>query len=137
MITGDRITPNMMLQPESAVQNRVLLLRRANVKPNTPESVNGLKIRSCNVTGIIPQSSAMQCRNIGDENCGKQGQPGDCSVKPPLVFERYFGYGWFSGSRSRTAGTLAHCTMIACTCEDGNLDWTVGEYGCSQITKEW
>lgn len=59
------------------------------------------------------------------------------AFKPPLVFERYFGYGWFSGSRSRTAGTLAHCTMIACTCEDRNLDWTIGGHGCAQIRKDW
>src|SRR5215469_4009711 len=61
-----------MLDPEHAVQKRIVLLGRAAVEPDAPEAVEGLQVGAGHVPGIVPQQSAFERRKISSE--GRAGQ---------------------------------------------------------------
>src|SRR5262245_36495054 len=59
VITGRLVAEEAMLDPEGRVRERVVLLRRAELRPDAPESADRLQLRPRHVMVIVPQHAAV------------------------------------------------------------------------------
>ena len=75
MIAGHRVPPESVLDPESAMQQRVVLLGRTQVKPDAPKALHRLQIGAGDVRRIVPQTRPIQSRSIGNQDCQKNCSP--------------------------------------------------------------
>src|SRR6516225_2056481 len=75
VVSGDVISPQLMFKPESAVKQGVILLRRADIEPDSPETVQGLQFRPCHMRIVIPQKAAVDGRQVSDKDSEHDGQP--------------------------------------------------------------
>ena len=70
VIAEHRIAPQSMLQPEGAVQQRVILLRGAEVEPDAPQTVQRLQVGPRDVHVVVPEQRAVQRGQVGDQGAG-------------------------------------------------------------------
>src|SRR5688572_23712102 len=104
-----------MLDPERGMQQRIVLLRGANLRPDAPESVRRSQLREGDVTEVVPQRPAVNCRPVGgqrrDEDETKQG--GGPFGPPPhrLHVERCVSFALL-----RVTGPLRTCTGATSAC---------------------
>ena len=56
VIPEDRVSPELMLHPEGAVQQRVILLGRAYIKPDSPETMQRPERRFSHMRVVVPQN---------------------------------------------------------------------------------
>ena len=76
MVAEERVSPQPMLEPERGVQQRIVLLRRADLGPDAPQTPKRTQVRRRDVAGVVPQRATVECRKIRDENRNrKNNQP--------------------------------------------------------------
>src|SRR5438094_10579867 len=61
-----------MLDPKRAMQQRVILLGRAQVEPYPPQASRRLQLRPRNMGLIVPEHSSVQCRPVRNQGCGEE-----------------------------------------------------------------
>src|ERR1017187_8430517 len=77
MITQDGVAPEEMLDPECAVQQRVILLGSAKVAPDAPKAVETAKVGPGDVAGVVPEHAPMERRQVdGDHRTNNEGEHG-------------------------------------------------------------
>src|SRR3989442_428555 len=91
-ISGRRIAPEMVFQPERAVKQRIVLLCGTEIEPYAPQPLKGLESRPREVGIIVPQHSATDGWPVGNQYSYKQqrNQP-DLSVVFVLCDRRHSG----------------------------------------------
>ena len=67
VIEENGVAPDRMLHPERAVQQRIILLGRSGVGPNTPEAMQRPEIEAGHMAGIVPQHCPAQSRQVSHE----------------------------------------------------------------------
>ena len=67
VVAQRRVTPQAVLDPKRRVQERVVLLRGADLEPDASQSVQRLQIRSGDMPGVVPDESAPEGGKIGDQ----------------------------------------------------------------------
>src|ERR1035438_487002 len=72
MVAHRRIAPQEVLKPESAVQNGVILLRRAQVEPDAPQAVKAAQAGRRYVVRVVPNEASMDRRPIGRQRRSEQ-----------------------------------------------------------------
>src|ERR1039457_2639274 len=113
MITQDGVAPEEMLDPECAVQQRVILLGSAKVAPDAPKAVETAKVGPGDVAGVVPQHAATERRQVNrDHRTNNEGERGDktgglTARSPKAAF-------WQRGSRLRPARPI-YQRMWPCT----------------------
>ncbi len=75
------VAPEPVLDPEGGVGERVVLLGRPELEPDSPEPVERLQLRTRHVRGVVPEPLAVPGRSIREERHDQQDQqekPGGC-----------------------------------------------------------
>jgi hypothetical protein len=80
MVTQQAIAPQPRLNPESRMGKWILLLGRAELKPDTPKAAPGAQFRPGNVGVIIPNLSAIPSWLIRHQD----GEEQDCQDQQVL-----------------------------------------------------
>jgi len=85
MVAKHSVAPQAMFDPESAVEQRIVLLRGAQVEPDAPQPVQGLHGRRRDVGGVIPNQAAMERGPVCQGNREENRRPGgkDVNVNEP------------------------------------------------------
>jgi hypothetical protein len=65
VIAEHGIAPYAMFQPEGAVEERIILLRGAEIEPDAPETVQGTKIGAGHVHVVVPGQAAVEGGQAG------------------------------------------------------------------------
>src|SRR5580704_4529586 len=81
MVTQQVITPQSRLNPESRMGKWIVLLGRAELKPDTPKAAPGAQFRPGNVGVIVPNLSAIPSWLIHDQD-GQEQDRKDQHVLP-------------------------------------------------------
>lgn len=68
VIREKRVIPQERLQPESRMDDRVVLLRRSGLEPDSREPVPRAQSRPRHVAIVIPQQRAVQRWRVRDED---------------------------------------------------------------------
>ena len=68
VVAERRVTPTSVLDPKHTMQQGVVLLRRVQVRPDLPQTVQRSQLRSGNVCIIIPNESTSPGRLVGQEH---------------------------------------------------------------------
>src|SRR5277367_1869822 len=77
MIAHNRVPPHAVFKPESAMQQRVILLGSMQIEPDSPETVERLQVGPCQVTAIVPEQAPAQGGQVGDESREEDHRPKD------------------------------------------------------------
>jgi hypothetical protein len=99
------VPPEPVLEPESRVEERVVLLRRPGLEPDAQESRPRLQGGMGDVAQVVPQEVPLQRRGIGNQR-GEQEEPEDRTHHPAVRLGRggVFGraraarHGWRQGA---------------------------------------
>jgi hypothetical protein len=66
--------PEAMFDPERGVKERVVLLSRAEIKPDAPQPAERLQVRPGDVRRVVPEQRATKGWGVDDEQADEQGQ---------------------------------------------------------------
>src|SRR5579871_3805930 len=111
MITGGGRAPQAKLQPECAVQQRIILLGRSELRPDAPQSVEGVQRLRADVPIVVPQKSAAERGGIDEGGGAKNRKPAGGRGHPACarysaIFICLDGYRWIhDGYRAETANS--------------------------------
>ena len=84
MVAEKCVPPEPMLQPERGVQQRIILLRRAQLGPDAPQAAERAQLGHRDVTEVVPERTAVQRRMVGDERRAEdEKKEGDGPFRPP------------------------------------------------------
>lgn len=67
VVANERVAPQLVLKPEGAVQQWVVLLCCSRFEPDAVQTVKRLQSGLGNVRIIVPKSAAVEGRQIGKE----------------------------------------------------------------------
>src|SRR4051794_12274246 len=67
MVTEGRVAPEPVLDPKRAVEDRVILLRRREVRPDAREAGARLQLGRGEVGLIVPEAAAVEGRPVAAE----------------------------------------------------------------------
>ena len=81
MIADHRIAPQLVFQPKRTVQHRIILLGRAQLKPDLPKSMRRLQRRESDMSSIVPQLCAPKRGKVGQKSKPKNRHPEDQRVE--------------------------------------------------------
>src|SRR5678815_343863 len=62
------VAPHPMLEPKRAVQERIVLLGGAEIRPNPPETGERTECGACNMRVIVPDKTRAQRWEIGEKH---------------------------------------------------------------------
>src|SRR5436853_5125206 len=91
MIAERVIAPELRLEPEEAVEQRVILLSCSEFEPDTTQTVERAQVRPRDVGGVVPEHPAAETGPVdnerGDENprdhdrcAARAGRHGACEL---------------------------------------------------------
>src|SRR3954453_17876170 len=85
MIAEHSVAPQSMLQPERAVQERIVLLRRTQIEPDAPEATPRLQVRAGDVHVVVPDQAAAERGQIHQERRTDDRCPAYKIATPPVL----------------------------------------------------
>src|SRR5579862_2005194 len=107
MVTGYGVAPQSMLEPEGGVEQRIVLLRCADLKPDTGEAGERLQFGRRDVRIVVPKDSAAQRRKIDQEEQEEQ-QGGQSNIAPFNIEVCRLALRWSGRRRSPGSCLLLH-----------------------------
>ena len=66
VVAQDGVAPEPVLDPKSGIEKRVVLLGRAEVRPDPPQTVQRLHGRRRDVSGVVPEQASVERGPIRD-----------------------------------------------------------------------
>jgi hypothetical protein len=72
VIPRSRVAPHPVLQPERAIEGRVVLLRGAGLEPDPPEAVKGPQARRGHMGIVVPDEAGVHHVLVGRQGDDRQ-----------------------------------------------------------------
>ena len=96
VVAERRVAPQLVLDPEGAVQQRVILLRGPEVEPDPVQSLPGTQFGAGYVRLVVPDESALPGRLINQEHRDHQGGRKEPVLRPESLSKdgTPFGRSW-------------------------------------------
>ena len=79
MVAHSRVAPQPVLDPERAVEDRIILLRGTELEPDPTEAGGGLQLGLGHVGVVVPEEAAVDRGVIGEDADGREAEP----AQPP------------------------------------------------------